>query len=198
VRVSTVTISYFNIPLVSNRVIFVLDVSGSMSSPMGGRAGRGGGTGTPRGGRAATQRTRLEEAKVQLKRVINALPEAARFNLIYFDTPVNTFLARMALARKGIKQRAIRSVQALQPRGGTNIHDALWEAFQDPGVDTIYLLSDGAPSAGKITDPDGIAREVARWNQSRRIRIHTISLGSKSDLMVRLARESGGQHVWVQ
>ncbi len=130
--------------------------------------------------------------------MINALPEAARFNLIYFDTPVNTLLKRMAFARKGIKQRALRSVQALQPQGGTNIHDALWEAFQDRGVDTIYLLSDGSPSAGKITDAAGIAREVARWNQIRRIRIHTISLGSKSPFMAQLAKQSGGKHVWVQ
>lgn len=196
-RVSTATISYFNIPLVSNRVIFLLDVSGSMSAPMGGvrqsqpRTGSG-------GGKRATAPTRLEEAKVQLQRVITALPEDARFNLIYFDTPVVTFLARMALARKGMKQRALRSVQGLQPRGSTNIHDALEEAFQDPAVDTIYLLSDGAPSAGKITDPDEIARAVATWNRTRRIRIHTISLGTKSAFMERLAEESGGEHVWVQ
>lgn len=198
VRAASATISYFNIPLVSDRVIFLLDVSGSMSSPMGSARRSSPSTGAGKGHSSATAPTRLEEAKVQLQRVITALPEDARFNLIYFDTPVNTFLARMAVARKGMKQKAIQSVQGLKPRGGTNIHDALEEAFLDQAVDTIYLLSDGAPSAGKITDADEIARVVAVWNQTRRIRIHTISLGARSTLMERLAKDSGGQHVWVQ
>ncbi len=198
IRASTATISYFNIPLVSDRVIFLLDTSGSMSAPMGGVRRSSPSTGSGKGGKRSTAPTRLEEAKVQLKRVITALPEDARFNLIYFDTPVNTFLARMVFAKKGMKQKAIGSVQGLQPRGGTNIHDALEEAFTDQAVDTIYLLSDGAPSAGKITNADEIAQVVAIWNRTRRIRIHTISLGSKSALMERLAKDSGGQHVWVQ
>ena len=197
VRAST-TVSYFNIPLVSDRVIFLLDTSGSMNAPMGGVRRSSPSTRGGNGGKRATAPTRLEEAKVQLKRVLTALPEEARFNLIYFDTPVNTFLPRMVFAKKGMKQKAIRSVQMLVPRGGTNIHDALEEAFGDQAVDTIYLLSDGAPSAGKITNADEIAQVVAIWNRTRRIRIHTISLGSKSALMERLAKDSGGQHVWVQ
>ena len=42
-----------------------------------------------------------------------------------------------------------------------------------------------------------LAAEVARWNQTRRIRIHTISIGSKSNFMERLAKDSGGVHAHV-
>ena len=66
--------------------------------------------------------------------------------------------------------------------------------FTDPDVDTIYLLSDGAPSAGKHTAPGEILREIRRKNRSRQIAINTISLG-RSDLMKKLAEQNGGVYV---
>ena len=68
-------------------------------------------------------------------------------------------------------------------------------AFEDMKVDTIYLLSDGYPSAGPITDIHQLADEVRLWNARRRIVIHAISIGSDSELLKRLAEESGGTYV---
>lgn len=178
--------SFFNIPLVSTRVVFVLDISGSMSSPIGTQSSGGAG------------RTRLDEAKKQLQRVVEGIPDRALFNLIYFDTPVNVFQDKVQRASRRSRAEALRSIAKLEPRGGTNIHDALEKAFEDPKIDTIYLLSDGSPSAGKITDPQLLADTVRDWNRSRKIRIHTIAIGSKSKLMERLADESGGEHSHVR
>ena len=88
-------------------------------------------------------------------------------------------------------------VRKLRVNGGTNIYGALEAAFADPSVDTIYLLTDGEPSVGDIVVPDEIADEVRRWNRLRQIVVHTIGIGIDSDLLKRLAEESGGVYKFV-
>ena len=77
-------------------------------------------------------------------------------------------------------------------RGATNVFDALDKAFALEDVDTIYLLSDGQPAGGKIDDPLLLRQEIQAWNATRRIPIHTISLGGDVMLLRRLAEDSGG------
>lgn len=172
------TVSYYGIPLVSDRVVFVVDVSGSMSAKVG-----TGGT-----------RTRLDEAKAQLHRVVESIPKQFRFNIVPFHTTVSAVLDKMMPAVDATRAQALGEIDALEPLGGTNVHAALKRAFDEPEVDTIYLLSDGAPSAGEIVDPNALADEVARWNKTRRVRIHCISIGADSPMMKRLAAESGGEY----
>ena len=68
--------------------------------------------------------------------------------------------------------------------GGTNVYDALAAAFDDDRIDTIYLLTDGDPSAGEIVDAGTLREEVARWNSIRGIRIHCIAVGKDSPLKI--------------
>ena len=82
--------------------------------------------------------------------------------------------------------------------GSTNIFDTLERAFADQDVDTIYLLTDGDPSAGRIKDVEGIAEEVRRWNRTRQIVIHCIGIGTDSPLLKRLAAENGGSYKFVR
>ena len=79
-------------------------------------------------------------------------------------------------------------------RGATNVHAALERAFADAEVDTIFLLTDGQPSAGFLVAPEAILREVRRWNVGRGVRIHTVAIGGRSDFLERLAADSGGEH----
>lgn len=175
------TITYYDLPVVSRRVAFVVDHSGSMSQPMG--------TGGV---------TRLETAKRQLRDVVRRLTSEHRFELIFFASRVKPVFGRLTKADAKAKKKAAAAVDALRARGGTNIHDALARAFEDPDVDTIYLLSDGYPSAGRVRDPEALAAAVERWNRTRRIRIHTIAVGSTSPLLERLARSSGGRTIHVR
>jgi len=67
-------------------------------------------------------------------------------------------------------------------------------AMNDERVDTIFLLADGLPGGGKITDPGRIRAEIARINTTRKIRIHGISIGRPSALLRDLAADTGGQY----
>jgi hypothetical protein len=65
------------------------------------------------------------------------------------------------------------------------------------GADTIFFLSDGQPNRGDVTDPVQILEEVKRWNELRRVKIHTVGVGDGHAVafMRSLAASSGGKYV---
>jgi len=169
---------FYGLPVTSTRVVFCLDVSGSM------------------GRRRGTGATRFEIAKRELRNALERAPAESRVNLIFFDREVRPFAKSLRpLRRRGVLERMKAFLAKIRPVGGTNLFGALETAFADPEVDTIFLLSDGEPSAGRILDPETIAAEIRRRNQSRRIVLHCISIGGDGSLLRRLARESGGRFV---
>jgi hypothetical protein len=65
-------------------------------------------------------------------------------------------------------------------------------------VDTVFVLSDGEPSGGAITDPAGIRAAVAEWNSGRGVVIHTVSIGGGLPILEWLAQDSGGSFTRVR
>ncbi|MFV1959818.1 MAG: VWA domain-containing protein, partial [Planctomycetota bacterium] len=177
---------FYGIPINSEHIAFVLDQSGSMSAGMelklpGGRV----------------KGNRLTVAVRQLLKAVRELPDCGYVNVILFHTSVQPWRGDLQrLTRKNRKELS-RYLRSKTPMGGTNLYDAMERALDDEDVDTIFVLSDGAPTAGKYTDMEDILRVVRRKNQIRRIVIHTISVGQDSALLRRLAEENGGRYVRV-
>ena len=139
--------------------------------------------------------TRIALAKEQLKGVVRALPSKAYFNLVFFGTSFKAWQQTVTKASNKAKTLAFRHIQGAPMMGGTNIFDPLEATMQDPNVDTIYLLSDGSPGSGKFTAVPDILREIKKLNATKRIVIHTISFGQKSELMEKLAKQNGGNYI---
>jgi hypothetical protein len=171
------TVSYWDLPVHSERVVFVVDTSGSMAQPFG--------TGDA---------LRLDEAKQQLTRVLGLLPRTAKANIIAFGGEARALGTRIEPLTAARQQAAATFAQGLVAKGPTNVHDALWLAFADAEVDTIFLLTDGYPSAGPVVDAKALLAAVARWNLGRCLRVHTVALGGRSDLLAELADATGGNH----
>jgi HEAT repeat protein len=183
--------SFYGIPTKSRSILFILDVSGSMNEA----AGNDG-------------ETKISRAKEELLASLANLTPPARFNIIFFGDTVRTWQPRMVdLSAKSLA-RARDFIEETYAEGGTNIFGALRDGYDLAGLgsrttrlgngpDTIFLLSDGKPTRGEFTDPESIQREVRRWNEVFRIRIHTIGLGKQHNekLMKGLAEESGGTYV---
>jgi hypothetical protein len=169
--------SFYGMQVVSDRVCFVLDVSLSMEE----RVGTG-------------KETRLDVAKRELTSALERFPEGELANVIFFCGSVFPWRDGLAVLNTRARQDAIGFVQKQTAQPSTAIFDALEAAFEDPRVDTIYLLSDGDPNAGRITDPAEIQAEIRRMNTVRKITIHTISIGGPADLLEALAEDSGGQY----
>jgi hypothetical protein len=174
---------FFGLEITSHRVVFVIDVSGSMIEAMYGRTYQG---------RPAA---RIDVARQEVVAAIANLASSALFNVYAFSNGVEKWKAESAGTNdEASRKAAITWVERLGANGGTNISDALAAAFADQDVDTIYLLSDGEPSAG-ITDPHRIRAQVAFWNAHRKITIHTVAVGSSLEILEWLAADSGGRHI---
>lgn len=173
--------SFWGLPIVSRRVVFVLDTSGSMLAKFAMASKYG-----------ATEGTRLAAAKAQLIGALRMLPDGTLFNIITFDTRGDRWKEDMVVLGDATRIESRQWVENLRTRGATNVFDALDKAFALKDVDTIYLLSDGQPFGGKIDDPLLLRDEIKAWNTTRRIPIHAISLGGDVALLRRLAEDSGG------
>jgi len=169
--------TYHGVPVLSNRMVFLIDISGSMSEVTG-------------------SESRLDQSKKELLKVLGQLGKDAHVNLIFFDDRLEPWRKMLVPIRPNLKE-AQALVAKVAPRGSTNIFDALDAAFAHKDADTIYLLSDGDPTNGRIIDPDDILHEIRRMNRLRQIVIHTISFGS-SRFMKALAEQNGGRYVEIK
>jgi hypothetical protein len=176
---SVETLSYLGIPLLSDRIVFVLDSSGSMDDALPERRGR----------------TRGAVAVGEFSAMLPRLPASASFNIAFFDGGVRSWAPRLQAQDDRTVGDARGWVQANAFEGGTNLFGGVAFAFVDPDVEELVLLSDGMPSEGELTDPAAILARVARWNRWRLMRISTISFGAPPHaraFLFRLAHEQGG------
>ncbi|HEY2155535.1 MAG TPA: VWA domain-containing protein [Isosphaeraceae bacterium] len=157
--------SFYGVRSVAQTVVFVVDCSGSMGDNV-----------------------RLERAKIELRRTVNALQFPQRFTVIFYDDePIPMPGTGLQSADTIAKDQFVAWLRLIDADGGTDPRSALSLAM---GLrpDAIYLLSDGA-------FPEGTVEDVAARNR-RKLPIHCIDLagGSAGDHLRRIARDSGGQY----
>jgi len=156
--------TFFGSEIESNRVVFIIDTSGSMK--MTDRPGdhdldedafRAADPDSPE----IRPLARIERAKAETIKAISALQPTQRFNVIAYSGGNRKWRERMVDADAANKEEATAFVEGLRADGGTYTDDAIKAAFEDPDVDTIYLLSDGAPYK-KVGNPGEEQRRFAQ------------------------------------
>ncbi|RMG17334.1 MAG: VWA domain-containing protein [Planctomycetota bacterium] len=196
---------FFGSRVLSHRVVFVLDVSGSMRH------------GDP---------PRLERVKREFERLLGDFPGKAYFAVIaysgvngslvrgsHLERPLPPFLGgkRWLVATGKKLQRATRSrkakvlewVRQLRPEGKTFTSEAIRRALAVPRADQILLLSDGQPEefdrvTGEPLPVDQVLEGILGRARASRVRIDTIGMGSDGDeFLQRLAEGTGGSFVSV-
>jgi HEAT repeat protein len=195
--------TFYGITTRSKRLLYVLDMSGSMAE---GDIQTKGATGGGGGGH-----TKFWVAKKELKSSITSLPEDALFDIVVFADGVKVWKPQLVMATKEVKAEALKWIE--NPKeviavGATNIFDALEKAFEMAGrgtvdkrytlnVDTIMFMSDGVANRGRITDPSAIIAEISRMNEHKKVVVNTVGVGKDHDaeLMKRIARLNGGTYV---
>lgn len=183
-QTTRVETKFFGIRIISHRVIFIVDVSGSMNE------------GLVNDYRGSAGKNRMEVAKGELAKCIKGLDPGALFNIYAFSSGVDTWLdGSLAAANEQNRESALTFVEKLGALGGTNLYGALKAAFEDPDVDTIFVLSDGEPSEGDVTDPMMIREHVRAWNQHRHVQLNTIAIGGRFRVLEWLAGDSNGTYV---
>lgn len=123
-------------------------------------------------------------------------------NVIEYSTTVTALFERPMPAQGESLARARRAIESLAPGGGTNIHDALVEALNQPAADarvrTVMLLTDGLPTVGRTVESD-IRAAVEKGNaQSRRVHVLGVGHDVNAPLLDRIGDVTRGSTTYVQ
>ncbi len=177
--------------------------------------------------------TRMDSAKKELINTVYVLRPSVHFNVIWYEGHPDPWKPELVPATWAHKLDCIREAEKLAPSGMTNIWDALelalrmTEVPQRPGAvvidkkanyataldgaDTFFLMTDGRPSAGRLSNALDILAELRKVNRLRRIAIHTVCVGDEAGgggipgsdspdpaFMKRVAEENGGEFVHIR
>ena len=219
------TTSFGGITTTSTRVLFIIDVSGSMDELVVERE---------RFDAGYSDYRKLTIVKTELSRTLDSLGQDTIFNIVAFASDLKLWKKYLVPANIVNKSSAQAWVKRLKSLGGneaqelaaaglggaanlaagkTNTYKALMHAFGiDPAVkvapltgekvvlksklDTVFFLSDGRPSTGKLVDTREILESVTETNQLYKIVFHTIAIGDfQKDFLRALAGDNGGVFV---
>ncbi|HNS00161.1 MAG TPA: VWA domain-containing protein [Planctomycetota bacterium] len=198
----------FGLDITGKNIAFVLDISGSMTTtdplPLDGGP-RPRSVRTKDGVIIDENRERIFRAKEELVRVIRDLPDDKSFNIIAYSSDVKPWQGNLVPADAARKRQAIDFVEGLKADGITVTDLALEYAFEDPIVDTIYLITDGAPThqgsvgPGLPSDAPRLIKEIlARvkvLNFRRGVRIFTLGFpGAEEEFLRTLSQEHNGKY----
>ena len=159
-------------------VVFVLDRSGSMSG------------------------TKIEQARGAAKFVLQNLREGDLFNVIAYDSEVESFRPELQRFDNKTRRAALGFIEGIYAGGSTNIDGALrvaLEQLQDSSRPSYVLfLTDGLPTAG-VTNEMQIVENAEEANDVR-ARIFTFGVGYdvNSRLLDKLVRANHGQSEYVR
>ncbi len=215
---------YHGIETRSRRMIFVVDVSSSMSEKI---------TLDERNPKAIEEyrqrygdtRVKIDIAREELINMVAGLQLYVRFNIITYNAQVQLWEKGLVAATPENRNRAIKYLARLTPAslvasgggrvisatpGQTNTYEAINACFSinaeddtnkssyKTEADTAFLLSDGNPTIGRIVEPQMLLDYVQAINRKAKLVIHTISFGNGNRaLMEPLAKATGGQYVRI-
>jgi hypothetical protein len=176
------TTAFYDVPVHSSRVCFVIDRSRSMKD-----------------------QGRFDHARQELKRLLESMPDGSLVNVIFFGWTTNCFAKMPKVLDAGTRRELETFIDRCGFESGTDLYGALEKALSnignpdtgklyEDGVDTIVVLSDGQATVGKIIDDDLLAWVVTRRARFLRPVFNTISLSSDSKTLRLLAEKSGGEY----
>jgi len=196
--------AFFGSKINSKRILFVIDTSGSMDSITRYPTNDNSGTFDPKTGKYYIQISKLALALRELRKCVSALDSNTKFNILAFSGSVRKPFSQMEFATPENITDAIIFIGTISSgSGGTDIMNAFKEVFKEEDVDTVFLLSDGAPSTGTL--PNNQAKnlssnqihikstlsDIDNVNSKRKLNIHTFGLQDGNNTSSRSSSTTG-------
>jgi len=162
----------------SKNIVFVLDRSGSMEGQ------------------------KIEQARGAVEFVLNNLRAGDRFNIVAYDSSVQTFKPELQTFNDETRAAAIGFVHGIYAGGGTNIGAALDAGLTQfkgaEGPSYLLFLTDGLPTVGETNESNlVVASKDANPGKVRMINFG-VGYDVNSRLLDRLSREHRGQSEYVR
>ncbi|XP_051957376.1 inter-alpha-trypsin inhibitor heavy chain H3a [Xyrauchen texanus] len=157
-----------NLPRVPKMVVFVIDVSGSMSG------------------------NKIVQTKEALLTILSDLPEDDFFAIVIFESRYSVWKPHLTKATQENVQDAKQFVKGLKAGGSTELHDAVIHAVemldegkrnsaaQQNAVQMIILLSDGEPDTWKKSLPE-IMKSIHNTIGEKNITLLSLAFGVNAD-----------------
>ncbi|HLQ45746.1 MAG TPA: VIT and VWA domain-containing protein, partial [Planctomycetaceae bacterium] len=163
---------------VPKTVVFVVDRSGSMTGQ------------------------KFEQARGALKFLLQQLRPEDNFNLVVYDSAVESFRPELQRADEATIKAATGFVDGLYAGGSTNIDAALQTALaqltDSKRPSYVLFLTDGLPTVGELNEQ----RIAAKAKEANKVNARLFNFGVGFDvnsrLLDRLSRDHRGQSVYVR
>ncbi|KAJ8046225.1 Inter-alpha-trypsin inhibitor heavy chain H3 [Holothuria leucospilota] len=171
-------ISPVGIPVTRKDVVFVIDVSGSMSG------------------------SKIEQTKLAMSTIIDEIRDFDRFNIISFSTETRIWKENLVEASGQNKEEALTFVNSLNAIGGTDIYQGVMEAVRKlqeledtssrEAFPMIVLLTDGEPTSG-VTNTEEIVKLTTDAIHGK-IALFSLAFGEDADydLLEKLSGNNNG------
>ena len=180
--------TFFGLRAESDKVLFVLDRSGSMRQGFG-----------------TDGRTRHEEALAQLLTYLRQVGPTTRFSVALFGDKGVAWRSRLAPASDSNLELVRRWVREKEPDGETLLFEGLRAgldldargrlSLERCEADTVIVLCDGATTEG----PGWVARWLEEENERAQLIFHCVQIGTEGNgTLEALAAGSGGEFLRVQ
>lgn len=180
--------SFFGLRPWTDRVVFVIDRSGSMADDFG-----------------TANTSRYAEALRQLERLLKELGPRTHFNVVLFSDEGLRWRSELRPATAPHISGALQWARGLPPRGGTQLYPGLAKALDlDPKTrepdlsrleaDTVIVLCDGATSEG----PDWARGFLEQSCAEACLQFDCVQIGNRGNgTLEALAEGTGGQFLQV-
>ncbi len=175
--------SFAGLPVLSERVCFLIDLSGSIRR------------------RAEDGRTRKEVVDGLLRKALEGLPETTRFNLIPYTAVPHPWRERLQPASPRNVRAALACFEACAQSGRGAFYDAALLALTDPEVDTLIALTDGVPTGGTRWNMELMVTLLAERHRWAKVAIDSVLVDAKRGTLrhwERLADVTGGRSIAVE
>lgn len=154
----TVTVRYNDLPVESDHVAFLVDVSGEMKARL-----------------KSVEGTKGEAAYAELARVLGLLEGRLVFNVYAYDTLAPAFTEGPVALDARTAKRALAFVADAHPRGAKDIWNALLTALADTELDTLYLLASGEPEIGLYVHHNRVTEHLKELQRFHKVVVHGVA-----------------------
>jgi hypothetical protein len=171
------------LPLPSDRICVLVDLSGSLWAER--KEGR----------------SRKELLDQELRGLLERLPRDSAFNLVPYATHPKPWRERLVEAHPRQIRTALADFENCSLTGKGNVWDALLFALSDPEVDTVLIVTDGAPTGGHRWDLTLMTELIERERRWSGVAVSSVLVDSPPRLQRRwreIAGRTGGLSIAVE
>ncbi len=177
---ATGTVSFAGLPILSERIAFLIDLSGSMWEEV------------------EEGRTRKQQVDGELRAALERLAPEAELNLIpYTDRPI-PWKKELVPAKPASVAQALKFFEGRKESGVGDLWEAVLLALSDPRSDTLIVLHDGSPTGGIGWNVDLFAALFAERNRFRAVALDVVLVRDSGFLRRRwqeISESTGGRFV---